>query len=389
MGQKHNCSQQVVKADEYFTLNEITSQPDLWEKIFIQILEDKIRIRDYLQKVQPEVKKIILTGAGSSAFIGISLHGSFCRWLNIHTDAVPTTDLVSHPGDYFFKNEKIILVSFSRSGNSPESCAAINLADKFCGKCFHIIITCDPEGKVAKYQTKTESLVIILPSEANDKGLAMTGSYSGMLLTGLLLARINNIEELSGQIHHLSKYGKRIIKVYGSKLKGIARLNFERAIFLGSGPFYGTATESHLKLQELTDGTIICKKDSYLGFRHGPKAVTNENTIMIFIFSNIDYVNQYERDLIHSMQNGKKPMLTIGISEKKLPGLKFDVEIVFSGSGKIIDEELLPVCSVIPAQLLGFYKSIDLGLDPDDPSVSRAISRVVENVTIYNCRTPA
>ena len=301
-----------------FTANEINAQPDLWLKIYDQIFEDRERINNYLDNALSQACKIILTGAGTSAFIGLSLHGAFYRFLKLHTDAVATTDLVTHPNDYFFCNETIILVSFSRSGNSPESTAAVVLADKLCKKCFHIIITCDDSGQLFRDKSDSTKLILLLPPESNDKSLAMTGSYSGMLLSGLLIARLKDIGKLKGQIEILRNYGKIILERYSSKLKKIASTDFDRVIFLGSGPFYGTATESTLKLQELTDGTIICKNDSFLGFRHGPKAVTNESTILVFIFSNDPFVQQYERDLVLSMKNGKKALYTIAICESPL-----------------------------------------------------------------------
>lgn len=137
-------------------------------------------------------------------------------------------------------------------------------------------------------------------------------------------------------------------------------------------------------MQELTDGTIVCKNHSYLGFRHGPKAVTNENTLLVFIFSNRPYVTLYERDLVLSMKKGKKALYTIGIFESQIYDLQFDLAIKLSENGSHLDEELLTICNILPGQLLGFYKSLSLGLKPDAPSVSGAISRVVEDVTIYN-----
>lgn len=366
------------------TAKEISGQPELWLKIYHQILADKERISQFLDNALPDVCKIILTGAGTSAYTGLSLHGIFYRSLKVHTDAIATTDLVSHPEDYFFKTETIILVSFARSGNSPESMAVVDLADQLCKKCFHIVITCDAEGRLAKSKSKPEKLTVLLPPESNDKSLAMTGSYSGMLLCGFLIARLKEIENLKSQINTLIIYGNRILAQYSQKLKEIASLDFERVVFLGSGPFYGTATESQLKMQELTDGTIVCKNHSYLGFRHGPKAVTNENTLLVFILSNNSYVSQYERDLVLSMKKGKKALYTIGIFESQTDGLKFDLAIKLSEDGNQLDEELMTVCDILPGQLLGFFKSLSLGLKPDAPSVSGAISRVVEDVTIYN-----
>ncbi len=373
-----------VGNETLYTANEISSQPKIWFKIYQQVLSNKKPILLFLNKSLAAANKIILTGAGTSAHIGLSLHGIFYRSTKIHTVAIPTTDLVSHPNDYFFKDETILLISFARSGNSPESLGAASLADKLCKKCYHIIITCDPNGQLARYNTDSTKLVLLLPEETNDKGLAMTVSYSGMLLYGFLLARLKEINKFAGQIDTLCQYGTKILEYFSPKLKEIAFLKFTRVVFLGSGPFYGTATESHLKLQELTDGNIICKNDSYLGFRHGPKAVTNENTLLVFIFSNNPYVQKYERDLVISMHKGKKPLYTVGIFESPVDGLKFDLEIQLSGAGKQLDEELLTVCDILPAQILAFYKSLALGLNPDSPCKSGAISRIVEDVTIYN-----
>jgi tagatose-6-phosphate ketose/aldose isomerase len=365
------------------TASEIAAQPELWLKIYRQILGDQKRISSYLAETLPEVNRIILTGAGTSAFIGLSLHGAFKRDLKIHTDAVATTDLVTHPGDYYFKDETILLISFARSGNSPESIAAVELADDLCKKCNHLVITCDPAGQLARRQSDSKKLIVILPPESNDKSLAMTGSYSGMLLCGFLVARLKEIDDLAPQIESLNQYGNRILKQYAPKIKELAALEFKRVVFLGSGPFYGTATESHLKVQELTDGIIICKNDSFMGFRHGPKAVTDEKTLMVFISSNNPYSQLYERDLVLAMKKGKKPLSTVGIFESPLKGLEFDLEIQLSDSGNHVDEELLTVCSILPGQLLGLFKSLALGLRPDNPSETGAISRVVENVTIY------
>ncbi|MFN8255027.1 MAG: SIS domain-containing protein [Bacteroidales bacterium] len=367
-----------------FTATEIAGQPDLWKKIYTQFIANETEIKNFLSKSFKEVKRIILTGAGTSAYIGLSLKGVFQKKAGIFTDPIPTTDLVTHPLDYFSQNESTLLVSFARSGNSPESLAAVQLAEKICSKLIHVIITCDANGKLAGFQSGSPKLVIILPPESNDKSLAMTGSYSGMLLAGILLANSNNIKGIGKKLDTLCSYGNKILKEYSAPIELFARKEFKRAVFLGSGPLQGTATESQLKLQELTDGHIICKCDSFLGFRHGPKAVVDENTMVVFIFSNVDYVLNYEKDLVKDMNKGKHPAFLIGVSEKKIEGINPDLEVVLSDSADSLDEELLAVCQVIPAQLLGFFKSLHLGLKPDKPSDSGAISRVVQGVNIYN-----
>ena len=364
------------------TAREIAQQPEVWKKIWTSIREQKSEIGVFLKN--SNFHKVILTGAGTSAYIGDSLVGTFHRHGFECVSAIPTTDLVAHPHDYFSPNESILLISFARSGNSPESKAAVKLADDISKSCTHLIITCNPEGSLASYESCGNKYTFTLPQETNDKSLAMTSSYSGMLLAGLLIARLSEIEQLEQQVDLAKTYGEEILENYLSVIKEIAVLPFKRAVFLGSGPLQGTATESHLKLQELTDGSIICKNESFLGFRHGPKAVVNEETLIVFLLSNEPYVNKYEHDLIFAMEKGKKALAQVAIAERLDFDLEVDYAIRYTSNGHSLDEEFLTLPSILPGQLLGFFKSLDEGLSPDEPSSSGAISRVVQGVNIYD-----
>ena len=162
------------------------------------------------------------------------------------------------------------------------------------------------------------------------------------------------------------------------------KLNFERGIFLGSGAMKGIARESQLKLQELTDGKVICKYDSFMGFRHGPKAIINEMSIITYLFSNNSYANKYETDLVMDINKGRKPLYSIGVMENEIKELELDLAIILGNSEERISEEFLAIVSVLPAQILGFYKSLQLGLKPDNPSESGMIHRVVKGVKLYN-----
>lgn len=364
------------------TAQEISQQPVLWEKIGKQAANEKAIIQSFLEGAN--FKRIILTGAGTSSYIGMSLRGAFQRNLGVVTEAIPTTDLVSHPHDYFLPGVPTLMISFARSGNSPESVAAVELADMICTNCYHLIITCNAHGKLAQYQTLRGKYVFVLPPEANDESLAMTSSYTGMMLAGKLVAHSASLETALASVAIITKYAGKALSFYADTIQQIANMNFKRAVFLGAGPFYGTATEGHLKLQELTDGKIISKNDSFLGFRHGPKAVVDETTLVVYLFSNNQYSFQYEKDLVESMKKGKRPLVEIGISESALDTLSLDHVFMFSKNGCQIDEEFMAICSIVPAQMLGFYKSLQLGLKPDTPSATGAITRVVEGVQIYS-----
>jgi D-galactosamine 6-phosphate deaminase/isomerase len=366
------------------TAREIWNQPSVWASTYQKFISEKKEINSFREDVLKQCNKIILTGAGTSAYIGYSLEGTFQRHTGITTVSIPTTHLVTHPKDYLDKDQNTLVISFARSGNSPESVAAVKLIDNICKNVSHLVITCDEEGQLAHYQSENPKFTIVLPPESNDKSLAMTSSYTSMLLTGLLFARRQQPEELEKQISNLVEFGTSLIQKKSEEIKEIATLNFERAVFLGSGPLFGTSTESSLKLQELTDGNIICKNDSFLGFRHGPKAVIDEKTIVMFLFSNKECVQRYEKDLFRDMQKGKNPMRLIGVSESPVKDIDLDKKIYCSDSPTEFDEDFLSIIAVLPAQMLGLFKSMELGLKPDNPSISGAISRVVTGVTIYN-----
>ena len=373
----------LFQNEAHFISKEIFGQPKLWKNVCENFFNVSVEIKNFLQSAYSEIDNIFLTGAGTSAYIGLSLQGAFFRNTEIITRSIATTDIISHPKDFFNKHQISLVISFARSGNSPESCAVIELADRFSKKCFHLIITCDANGALARCDTSNPSYIFVLPDEANDKSLAMTGSYSGMLLTGLMMAYIKNPKMVKGQVTLLMQSAKKIISSYLDVLQKIAEKDFKRAFFIGSGSLLGTATEAALKLQELTDGKIICKTDSYLGVRHGPMTVINEKTLVVYFLSNDKYVKKYEQDLIDTMEKRNDIIFQLAVGERFEKKHNFDAQIKFGIDDRSFSEDFLPVCAIIPVQLLGLYKSLQLGLKPDTPSVNGSISRVVQGVTIY------
>jgi tagatose-6-phosphate ketose/aldose isomerase len=375
--------EELEEAGGLQTAKEIRHQPDVWIKTADKFFKESKSIKKFLESALKEADNIILTGAGSSSFIGQAICGILFSHFHVITRPIPTTHIVSHPGYYFSNLSTPLIISFARSGDSPESHASLELADKYNRKCFHLIITCHAEGTLANYKSKNPVWVIVLPEEANDKGLAMTSSFTSMLLSGLLLNFLDKEKNAYEQLELSVQHARHILSNNLDSLKTIAKINFTRGVFLGSGPLYGTALEACLKLQELTNGHIICKGDTFLGFRHGPKVIINENTLVVYFLSNNKYASMYEMDLIHSIHRGNKALLHIGISESQVDRINIEELINISDDGKQVGEDFQPLCYIVPIQVLSFYKSILLGLKPDTPSLNGAISRVVEGVSIY------
>ena len=369
----------------YYTAKEISSQPEMWLKTFERVIEERDRISKFLAKlVNKSNPCVILTGAGTSAFIGEVLAGTVQKQLKVSAKSIPTTDIITHAEDYFIRSKSTLLVSFARSGDSPESLATVKLAEAHCDDLCQLIITCNKNGELALHSRNDHTYVFILPEETNDRSLAMTSSFSSMLLAGLLILNLDDIEKLRGRVESLSRCGNYIIHDNVAKLRSIASNDFKRAVFLGSGPLFGIAHESHLKVQELSDGKVICKYDSFLGFRHGPRAVVDESTLITYLLSPNHHARKYEIDLIRSIDDSQTRAKSVGVGHNfEEQGLKFDYAIEFPECAPDFPDEFYTLVYILPAQIIGFFKSLNLGLEPDSPSKGGSISRVVQGVTIY------
>ena len=366
---------------------EIEGQPNLWIETLHSIMNNDQILEFFNLIYDKEHLNIVLTGAGSSAFIGESIEHLFRFRQGFTAKAIPTTTLVTHFNSYIDTSVPLLLISFARSGNSPESIATVDIAESQCEEVYHIALTCNQTGQLAqKIQELSNGLTILLPPDSEDKGLAMTGSFTSMILSAIYLSNHSKSENLLPLIEQIAEDTRKIIDTAAPALKEIAGKDFNRIVFLGSGPLLGIARESHLKVQELTDGIVVGKFDSFLGFRHGPKAVVNEKTLLVFLFSSDMNVFRYEKDLVEDILQDGIAMSCIGVFYNQLQAdeLPLNLNIICKNGTNFEPSafDLLPY--VVPAQILGFYKSLDLGLNPDSPSKNNAISRVVKGVTIYN-----
>lgn len=367
------------------TIREIAHQPKMWMDTYDIVMDRKQDIEEFLSanSINKDTE-IILTGAGSSAYIADTAVCEYMKAGFVHAKAVATTDIVSAPS-YFLSPSPKLFISFGRSGNSPESVAAYEVANKCCSGSHHLIITCNPDGELAKRVEPGKDLVIVLPDGTNDRSLAMTSSFTSMLVTSLLCKNVKTLAAERAKLQAAADFAESIIAGEAAdKIAKLAEKKIKRAVFLGSGPLKGIACESHLKLQELTDGGIVCAFDSFMGLRHGPKAVINEETLVVYLLSEDPYTRQYELDLIEQVEHDNHPAAQVVLSVTP-SGVKdiLDFEINAPQPEALKDNEYVCAPFVLVGQLAGYFFSLDHGLSPDNPSVRGAISRVVSGVKIY------
>jgi tagatose-6-phosphate ketose/aldose isomerase len=374
---------QIRAAGAQWTAREIAQQPLLWPQIARQIGADAA-LQAYLAPLLGSgAMRIVLTGAGTSAYIGKCLAPALCR-AGRRAEAIPTTDIVASPQSALAPKTPTLMVHFARSGNSPESVAALELAERQIEHCHHLIVTCNSAGGLGRAAGGLRhAYSIVLPEACNDQGFAMTSSFTGMLLAAALA--LGAVQGQRGRIEAIAALGAEILKVHAPLAASLVRAQFERIVFVGSNELKGLALESALKMLELTDGRVASVGESPLGFRHGPKTFVNGSTLVVAFLSNDAYTRQYDLDLLQELRSdavaGRVVALTLGATDSRTP------DTVALGGGGAAPPPLSDLELCLPyvafAQTLALLRSISLGLSPDAPNAAGTVNRVVQGVSIH------
>lgn len=370
------------------TAKEIIQQPDTWRESVKNLIKNKIEIKSFIDSFLSKKEfRIILTGAGTSAFAGEVCEPYLTSLLNKRVEAIATTDLVASPKSYFIKDIPTLLVSFARSGNSPESVHAVNLASQLVDDLYQIVITCNENGKLAKNTVNDEkSLLLLMPPQTNDLGFAMTSSFTTMVLNAMAVFNIDNIENFSSDVDKLSNSVNDFIENNIEKVTSLANEDFERIVYLGSSTSKGIARESALKVLELTAGKVNASYDTPLGFRHGPKSVVDDETVSVIYISNDEYTRKYDLDLAKEMLAHKKNDKVVIVGDNIEEDILNKADYVFNVENinyTVENEVLLPLQQIIFGQMLSFLKSVNLGITPDNPCPTGEVNRVVQGVILH------
>ncbi|WP_438832359.1 SIS domain-containing protein [Streptococcus pluranimalium] len=383
-------TEELTKLGAEITTREIKQQPKLWLEALSTYQSQKEKIDCFLADIIASAKgkdvKVIFTGAGTSEYVG----NSIASYLQTNGDrehflfsSVATTDIVAAPHYYFYPEDTVLLVSFARSGNSPESLAAVELANQLIDNIYHLTITCAPEGKLAKAAHSQENNFLLLqPQGSNDAGFAMTGSFSCMMLSALLVFdRSIDENQKKNYVDTAASLAESVIN-REQELQELVDLDFDRLVYIGSGSLSGLTREAQLKILELTAGKIVTVFDSSMGFRHGPKSFVNDKTIVVGFVNNHTYVRQYDLDILEEVEADKIAVKTLALAQ--------DGATAFSGqtfgfaSDVLLPDAYLALPYIFVAQTIALLSSIKVNNLPDTPSASGTVNRVVKGVTIHD-----
>ncbi|MFE2374690.1 SIS domain-containing protein [Streptomyces sp. NPDC059398] len=363
------------------TYREIRQQPRVWREMLHHLHEQGPALDAFLAPLLAEpALRIVLTGAGTSAYAGGVARSALAAATGRTVEAVATTDIVADPAGCFEERERpTLLVSFARSGNSPESTAATELADQLLDRCSHLVITCNADGSLAAgHRARPGSLVLLTPGAAEDQGFAMTSSLTCMLL-GVLGALAGR--HIRGLDTAPDAAAAVLSDAWERRVTDLTGRGLERFVYLGSGPLKALAGESALKLLELTGGSVSALADSSLGFRHGPKAFLTPRTGVVVYISNDPHTRLYDLDIFRELSAALPAGQAVAIAGRP-EGLPPGSTWLVPGAADAADAALaLP--AVVCAQLIALHASLAHGVTPDNPFPDGEVNRVVQGVTIH------
>ncbi len=368
------------------TTAEIKQQPEIWRDAYQIYLANKEGVDAFLAEARAMGEgrlSVVFTGAGTSDYVGDTA-APYLRHAG-NTDLydfkpIATTDIVSAPRDFLRADDPTLVVSFARSGNSPESLAAVQVCKQFVKNVKFLNITCAPEGKLAVESAGDPNAYTILIPRANDKGFAMTGSYSCMTLISTLIFDEAPEDQKAAWVETAAKMGEAVIE-REDEIAALLAGDFNRVTYLGSGSFGGLAQEAQLKILELAHGLVATSYDTSMGYRHGPKSFVDDKTLVFVFVNNDPYTRQYDIDILNEIGGDKIAEHTVAVqqvAQTVYEGESFD----FAGFDQL-PEGYLALPFVMFAQVISLLNSVRVGNTPDTPSPTGTVNRVVKGVTIH------
>lgn len=345
-----------------FTLNEILSQPVIWEETNRE-LERQGTLAQVAQEFSPTAPWLFVA-CGSSYYLSQIVAYFWSRVLQVPCRALPASELL-------FDSEEILrhtgarqAVLLSRSGETTEVLRAAELLKK-PGSILTLAATCNESSSLEKLCTHTLKL-----TAADEKSLVMTRSFTSYLLAfqrlGALMIRdhasLATLDRLPARVAPWLRQHEKQIRRFGT------RQSFTNFVFLGQGAHYWLAQEAALKVTEMSSS--FASAYHTLEFRHGPRSMIGRQSLVTFLVS--DAAAEEESLLVEEMK--ELGAATFVVTNSATPGLKRSSDLLVELE---LDE---PGCvrlaaMAIPAHLLGFAVGLRNGLNPDAPkNVTRFVT---------------
>jgi tagatose-6-phosphate ketose/aldose isomerase len=374
------------------TPREIWQQPDTWTKTYQRCQDHAGELNDVLRRAgigrgNTSSPTVYLVGAGTSDYTGRALAPLLRRRWSCDVWAIPSTTLLTEFEEYHRPGREYLWISFSRSGESPEGVALLEQALDRHREIRHLLITCNQQGSMAQLCLRhpDRALALVLDESVNDRGLAMTSSFSNMVLAGQCVGNLEDFSLFGDVVAHMSEAGRRFLPVAAETADAITLLGCARACFVGAGVLRAVADESAPKVVELSAGKVTTLAETPLGLRHGPLSSVDSQTLFVAFLSSDARRRGYELDLLREIDRkhlGRVRAVVTARGDNDASAL-VDHCLSLNCTANFSDY-YRPVLDVMMGQLIGLFASMRSGLKPDQPSPGGTITRVVAPIKLYS-----
>jgi len=374
------------------TPREIWQQPDTWSKTYERCQEQHAELNDVLRRAgigrgSTSSPTVYLVGAGTSDYTGRALSPLLRRRWGCDVWPIPSTTLLTEFEEFHRPGREYLWISFSRSGESPEGVALLEQALDRHREIRHLVITCNQQGPMALVCSRypDRAVALVLDDAVNDRGLAMTSSFSNMVLAGQCVGHLEDFDQFGEMVGQMSETGRRFLPAAAEAAAAITSLGCTRTCFVGAGVLRAVADECALKVVELSAGKVTTMAETPLGLRHGPLSSVDGQTLFVAFLSSDARRRGYELDLLREIDRkrlGRVRAVVTARGDGEVSSLA-DYSLSLNGAADFPDH-YRPVLDVMLGQLIGLFASMQYGLKPDQPSPGGTITRVVAPIKLYS-----
>lgn len=330
----------------HYMLKEIYEQP----KILLQIARSSGK---YIQEIANKLKKaesIYLAGCGSASYEAMMGNYLFAKIANLKTNVVVGSEFSN---ELKFVNKKTSVVALSQSGETMDLLEPLKIV-KARGATLIAIVNVLGSSL---YRLADEKILIGAgPEKAVASTKAFTAKTSELILLSYAVA--SRFSEGREVVERASMAVAKVLsKESIKKIQRLAKLliKSEHLYVVGRGISYPLALESALKIKEVS----YIHAEGLAGgeLKHGTLALIEKGTpFIVFLPDN----ETYQATLSGAIEMKARGGYMIGVSSKPHPLFDEYIEIEDAGVGTVLP-------GVAFAQLLSYYMSVALRLDPDMP----------------------
>jgi tagatose-6-phosphate ketose/aldose isomerase len=374
------------------TPREIWQQPDTWTKTYERCQDHAAELNDVLRRAgigrgSTSSPTVYLVGAGTSDYTGRALAPLLRQRWGCDVWPLPSTTLLTEFEEYHLPGREYLWISFSRSGESPEGVALLEQALDRHREIRHLVITCNQQGPMAQLCLRhpDRALALVLDDAVNDRGLAMTSSFSNMVLAGQCVGHLEDFTHFGEIVAQMSETGRRFLPAAAEAAESMTSLGCTRGCFVGAGALRAVSDESALKVVELSAGKVTTMAETPLGLRHGPLSSVDGQSFFVAFLSSDARRRGYELDLLREIDRkhlGRVRAVVTARGDGDASSL-VDHCLSLNCAGEFPDR-YRPVLDVMLGQLIGLFGSMRSGLKPDQPSPGGTITRVVAPIKLYS-----